>query len=181
MMTSTISVQFVSKVRPITEQMYDTKSIASVRDVARMVGLSTARFYQLQQSGIFPLPVYDINTRRPHYTEVQQQECMEVRRRNCGVNGKAIIFYSRRRSSPTPAPRPRSNRKEKTGAVTDTTHAEILDSLRGLGLTTATTAQVQSALKELFPSGVIGVDEGEIIRALFIHLRRQNSSDSVGR
>ena len=173
-MNTTISVQFPSKVHQMSEQMQPTKAIATVRDVARMVGLSPARFYQLQQAGVFPMPVYDIVTRRPHYTEEQQRECVEVRRRNCGVNGRAVLFYSRRLSAPTSALRPRATRKGKTPGTTDVAHAELLEAVQGLGLSKATAAQVAAAIKELFPAGVAGVDEGEIIRAVFVHLRRQN-------
>ena len=182
MMTTTIGVQFASEVHPMSEHNRQTKSVATVRDVARMVGLSPARFYQLQQVGVFPFPVYDINTRRPFYTEEQQLECLEIRRRNFGANGRPVLFYSRRHSTLTRTPRPHVTRKGKSagGTVQPTAHAEFLEAVRGLGLTTATAAQVTTAIKELFPVGIVGVDEGEVIRAVFIHLRRQNSGDSVG-
>ena len=37
--------------------------------------------------GVFPPPVYDLRTRRPHYTEEMQKMCMAVREKNVGVNG----------------------------------------------------------------------------------------------
>ena len=43
-----------------------TKSIVSISDMARMVGLSRARFYQLVGT-TFPFPVYDVATHRPFY------------------------------------------------------------------------------------------------------------------
>ena len=43
----------------------ETKAIVTVSEMARMCGLSRARFYQLQKAGIFPSPVYDVSTRRP--------------------------------------------------------------------------------------------------------------------
>ena len=73
-----------------------SKTVVSVAEMARMTGLSRARFYQLVNDGIFPSPVYDVHTRRPLYSEEMQQVCMEVRKRNCGVNGKPILFYSPR-------------------------------------------------------------------------------------
>jgi hypothetical protein len=45
------------------------KAVVSVSEMARMVGLSRARFYQLQQAGVFPLPVYDVASRRPVYPQ----------------------------------------------------------------------------------------------------------------
>ncbi len=50
-----------------------TKAAVTVAEMARMVGLSRARFYQLQDAGIFPLPLYDVSTRRPFYDEEAQK------------------------------------------------------------------------------------------------------------
>ena len=63
-----------------------------------MVGLSRARFYQLIGSA-FPFPLYQIVTRRPFFDEDLQQVCLEVRRKNCGIDGKPIMFYARRGGS----------------------------------------------------------------------------------
>ena len=72
----------------------ETKAIVSVSEMARMCGLSRARFYQLQKAGVFPAPAYQEG--RPVYTEEQQQVCLEVRKKNRGVNGKPVLFYARR-------------------------------------------------------------------------------------
>src|SRR4051812_19647808 len=157
-----------------------TKAVATVRAVAQMVGLSPGRFYQLQQAGVFPLPVYAIDTRRPHYTEEQQRECLEVRRRNCGINGKPVLFYARRIVAVTAPQASRRSGKLGTATVKGEKATEIVEGLKALGLKSVTTTQVNSALNELFPKGVTGADTGEVIRAVFIHLRRQNTGDSVG-
>ena len=155
------------------------KTIASVRDVCRMVGLSPARFYFLMKdTGVFPMPVYDIVTRRPHYTEEQQRECLEVRRRNCGVNGKPVCFYARRLDA-APAPRRRAARGSVASHPKE--HAGLVDALRGLGLASVTGAQVTAALKAVYPKGVGQTPEPEVIKAVFLHLKRQNSGDSAGR
>jgi hypothetical protein len=46
--------------------------------------------------------------------------------------------------------------------------------LQSLGLAGVTAAQVGAALKELYPQGMAGVDQAEVIRAVFLHLRRKN-------
>jgi len=74
-----------------------TKSAVSVTEMARMVGLSRARFYQLVRRGTFPPADQDSVSARPCYCEEKQRQILEARRRNCGVDGKAILFYSRRR------------------------------------------------------------------------------------
>jgi hypothetical protein len=57
----------------------------------------------------------------------------------------------------------------------------ILEGLRALGLTSISAAQVEPVIAELFPDGTSEADQGEVIRAVFLRLRRQNSGDSVGR
>ena len=87
-----------------------SKTIVSVAEMARMVGLSRARFYQLVREGIFPTPVYDVTTRRPFFTEEMQDICMGVKKRNCGANGKPILFYAARHPL---GQQPRSVKKPK--------------------------------------------------------------------
>ena len=64
-----------------------TKTVVSVAEMARMVGLSRQRLYQLMGC-TFPWPLYHVGTKRPFYTEELQQVCLEVRRRNCGIDGR---------------------------------------------------------------------------------------------
>jgi hypothetical protein len=155
----------------------ETKAIVTVSEMARMVGLSRARFYQLQKAGVFPSPLYDVATRRPIYDEELQKVCLEVRRRNCGVNGKPVLFYSRRVPITTVPSKPR----KVTAKPPKNEHTDLVDALQALGLGSVTKAQVEAAIKEVFPQGTAGMDEAEIIRALFLHLRRKNSSDNVGK
>jgi hypothetical protein len=145
--------------------MSSAKAAVSVTAMARKVRLSRARFYQLVRAGAFPPPVY--RGRRPVYTEDLQQVCLEVRRRSLGVNGEPVIFNARRRpTSPdreVPLPRPK---KQDIAA--------LLEGLNSLGLTTATAAQVQRITDELFPKGTSGLDRGEVLKAVFLHLRRSH-------
>jgi len=152
-----------------------TKSVVSVTEIARMVGLSRARFYQLVKKGTFPPADVDELTKRPCYGEDKQRQILESRRRNCGVDGKPILFYARRRdagqtkAAPHPTKQPKGNH-----------HADLIDGLGQLGVT-ATVAQVEPLLKELFPSGTDSLAPGEVIRAVFLRIRRQNSGDKQGR
>lgn len=151
-----------------------TKAAVSVSEMARMVGLSRARFYQLQSTA-FPKPVYDAETGRPFYNEELQQVCLEVRRRNCGIDGKPILFYARRTGSVVPT----TKRKKKPTQPKQSRYAEIVEGVRALGLTTVTAAQVEEAVGARYKLGTDGVDQVEIIRAVFLDLKRQNSSDNV--
>lgn len=138
----------------------NTKAVVSVAEMARMVGMSRARFYQLIGSA-FPPPVYDVSTRRPFYVEEMQAMCLEVRRRNCGIDGHPILFYCRRSAITTP--------KKKSSPKT-TSHTDLLEALKGLGLVT-TAIQVEAVLNEVFPKGTQNVAPGEVVRAIFIKLR----------
>ena len=111
-------------------------------------GCQRARFYQLVGT-TFPWPLYDVATRRPFYDEELQAVCLEVRRRNCGIDGKPVLFYARRPlATPVPVRKPR-----KAAAANDDRHADLLDGLKGLGLAGVTAAQVAEAVKELYPTG----------------------------
>jgi hypothetical protein len=154
-----------------------TKAVVTVSEMARMVGLSRARFYQLQKAGVFPQPIYDVATRRPVYTEEVQSICLEVRRRNCGVNGKPVLFYARRAPITTAPAKPR----RAAAKPSKYEHADLLDALQALGLVSVTAAQVGAAVKEAFPQGTAGVDESQVVRGVFLHLRRKDSGGNVGK
>ena len=157
-------------------ELVETKAAMSVSDVAGMVGLSRQRFHQLMQAGVFPRPKKDRASGRPFFDEAGQQKCLEVRRRNCGVNGKVVLFYARRQNCSTPNTQPNKSRMPITAQ-----HGEILDGVRALGVGTATAAQVTAAVKELFPKGTNEADPGEVIRAVFLRLRVKNTAEKVGR
>ena len=93
------------------DQIVQTKAVVTVSEMARMVGLSRSRFYQLVEAGVFPQPVYSVANRRPIYVEEAQKVCLEVRRRNCGVNGQPVLFYARGH----PAHGPRRRRRADDG------------------------------------------------------------------
>ena len=145
------------------------KAAVSVAEMARMVALSRQRFYQLIGS-TFPHPVYDVATKRPFYTEELQAICLQVRLRNFGIDGRPVLFYARRNVI---APKRASRPQAKVSRAKADDHAALLDGLRALGLMTATTVQVSAAMKELYPSGVNGTDQGELLRSVFLHLRAQ--------
>jgi hypothetical protein len=147
----------------------ETKAFVTVSEMARMVGLSRARFYQLQKAGVFPAPVY--RSGRPVYSEPLQQVCLEVRRTNRGANGEPVLFYGRQRKPAKRIPRPTKPTPNKDVQA-------LLDGLNALGLTTATAAQVQEVARELFPKGTTGLDQAEVLRAVFLHLKRGGQGKS---
>ena len=70
---------------------------------------------------------------------------------------------------------------KKAAVVKNDKHADLIDGIKGLGLATVTAAQVAEAVKELYPQGMPEAANGEVLRAVFLHLRRQNTRDNVGK
>ena len=150
------------------------KEAVSVAEMARMIGLSRARFYQLIGS-TFPPPVYDVASRRPFYTSDLQAKCLDVRHRNCGINGKPVMFYARRMViAPS---RPRLSRKKPISA--NDQHNDLTEGLKSLGLVDVTAAQVGATVKQLYPCGVKDVDGGEVLRSVFLAIQRRDSVDNL--
>jgi len=144
--------------------MSETPKVAvTVAEMARMCGLGRSRFYQLIGT-TFPFPVYDVSTRRPFYNQELQQICLEVRRRNCGIDGKPILFYAK------PINRKPSAKKSASKVVPVQGHADLIEGLKALGMN-ANGAQVNEAISTLYPSGTNGVDSSSILRSVFIHLK----------
>ena len=152
------------------DQFLPTKAVVTVSEMARMCSLSRARFYQLMQAGVFPHPVYCVSNRRPLYVEELQEVCLEVRRRNCGVNGRPVLFYARGQRTPA---MPRATRPAKPKPSQTCSHAELIDGLSSLGVF-AKADQVEAAIKAVYPNGTSAVNQGEVLRAVFLHIKRHN-------
>jgi hypothetical protein len=165
-------VQMLSKSCPMSNQ---AKAVVSVSEMARMVGLSRARFYQLIGT-TFPWPLYDVASHRPFFNQELQQVCQEVRQHNCGIDGVPLLFYTRRPQAPTTPKKRKPLRLDKKPA--EDKHTDLIDGIKGLGLM-VTAAQVASAIKESFPNGVAGLERAEVMRAVFLHLNRHISEDNV--
>jgi len=151
-----------------------TKAVVSVAEMARMCGLSRARFYQLVNEGVFPPPLYRIDTKRPFFNQDMQETCLEVRKKNCGLNGKPVLFYARRLAAPMTKPKttpPKNSHK----------YADLMEGLRALGLTNVTAPQVEAAFQQTFPHGKVGIDDETVLRTVFLFLKRQDSGENEGR
>ena len=129
------------------------KAVCSVAELARKLGLSRARFYQLLEMGVFPKPVYCTRTRRPFYPLDLQQQCIRIRKTGIGHNGQLIIFYNRQ--------------KDKSQNQLDPGYKQLADTLRQMGLN-VTLNTVKNTVKSLYPKGLPPyADEGTVIRDFF--------------
>ena len=136
------------------------KSICSVTELARKLELSRARFYQLQKTGVFPVPVYCLYTKRPFYPLDLQERCLEIRKTGIGHNGRPIIFYSKRDSITT-----------KPNNCSEHKYTELSDTLKQMGLKISP-AKAGKAFVALYPENWKEIDiNGEIIAEVFRYLQ----------
>lgn len=151
-----------------------TKMVVSISEMARMVGLSKTRFYQLIKSGAFPAPERDPDTNKPFYGADGQRAILGVRQRNCGVNGKPVLFYSRRRDvgSPRVTTRAKPQRNKPHHE-----YQELMAALTELGANVSL-QEVGPVVRELFPRGIEGEPAGEVIKKVFLRIRSQNRTDT---
>jgi len=132
------------------------KAVCSVTELAKKLGLSRARFYQLQKMGVFPEPIYCVRTKRPFYPLDLQQECINIRETGIGYNEQPIIFYSSRK-----------NKSGESQNQSDQEYEKLTNSLRKMGLN-VTRNKVKKAVKTLYPEGLAHrFNEGMVIRNVF--------------
>ena len=146
-----------------TKKMSISKPIVSMTEIAQMVQLSRARFYQLLQSGFFPKPLHDERSNRPYYDLELQKKILEARQSGIGSDGSFMLFYS---------PRKRETVSQTRKKKIDPQVKELADTLQTMGLDT-TAKQVQQGLSEIYPDGTNGEEQGVIIRELFRYLKSQ--------
>jgi predicted DNA-binding transcriptional regulator AlpA len=158
------------------------KAIVSVAEMSRMVGLSRSRFYQLVEQGVFPEPKRS-GKQRPYYDSEGQELCLGVRRKNCGINGKPILFYARRVEARTIAQRRVPSRPvsfarpKKSHPRASPLASSLIDGLRQLGVADLTDQKVAEAVNACFPQGVGGKPNEELLLIVFRYLVRQNSTE----
>ena len=136
------------------------KVVVSVAQMAEMLGLSRSRFYSLIQAGVSE-PIRHQSCKRPVFDADLQQKCLEIRQTGIGHNGNLVLFNRKRRKQP----KPRQDQHPYTEE-----QAELVEALKSLGLTVSGEA-VQAAVWELYPDGWSGIDQGEVVRRVFLKLR----------
>jgi len=144
------------------KKLLNLKPIVSVTEMAKMLKLSRARLYQLLEAGILPKPHHCERTKRPYFTEELQAKCLEVRESNVGANGQYILFYSPRKNGTKKSSRNKSKLSPQIVEMTET--------LNSMGLS-CSASEVQGAIEELFPDGIVNQDNGLVIREIFRHLK----------
>lgn len=144
-----------------SQKISNIKPIVSVKELVENIGISRARFYQLQQQGFFPHAIYDIRTHRPYFDERLQMLCYEIKDTGIGVNGQINIFYS---------PRKGTTKKTKQKKFINPIYKDFAESLNAMGLS-CSPKDVQTAAIELYPNGIEEFDHGLVIREIYRSLK----------
>ena len=153
------------------KKLSNMKAVCSVSEMAQKLELSRARFYQLQNVGAFPPPIYSIKTRRPFYDIRLQQICFEIRETGIDFSGEYILFYSaRKNTSDNPRKSSTSNNGRRSGK--NSQYQELIETLGMMGLE-VNYVQVQEAVKELYPDGIEAEDQGVVVREIFRFLKKR--------
>ena len=142
--------------------------VVSVRRMAELCQLSRSRFYDLVDAGVFPKPVQHPSSNRPMFDRQLQDKCLEIRRTGIGANGIPVLFNRKpKKADPAKPKAERPARHEPDPAI-----EPLIDALKGLGLSPAPQL-VMEAVTELYPSGITGLDLGDVIRKTFLFLQGQ--------
>ena len=144
------------------------KAFVSVVEMAEMLNLSKSRFHALVRRGVFPKPVLHESCKRPVFDLESQRKCLEIRQTGIGNDGQPVLFNRMRRSGQPRKQRQQQQPPTENRPVDD--HAELIDALKSLGLT-ATNEVVGKALAKIYPNGREGIEPGEVVRKVFLHLR----------
>ena len=146
----------------------ELKAICSVTELARILGFSRTRFYQLQKMGVFPMPVFCIRTKRPFYPMELQKKCIEIRETGVAYNGQPVLFYGEHKSRNKASCE--LSEPEKSCNKNRQKYEELTNTLRRMGLSVSCKA-VKNAIDALFPEGLQQhSDEGQAVRDLFRYL-----------
>jgi hypothetical protein len=148
----------------VTVQRPSDKSFVTVSEMAEKCQLSRSRFYDLIEAGVFPKPVRHPSSKRPMYDPSLQEKCLEIRETGIGANGLPVLFNRKPKRSG------RAKMQRQPAVVSEPDHADLLDALKELGLTTTAQA-VNEAVAALYPTGIAGIDQGDVIRKVFLHLQ----------
>ena len=147
----------------------------NVSTMAKLLGLSRSRLYQLTDLGVLLKPVYLIANKRPVYTREMAICNLGVKQSNVGINGEIVMFYSALISNPVAKSKTIIQKSTKHKVASSGKHNEFIDALESLGLENITSSQIDSAIHKCFPDGTENISEDNILTEIFRYLNCQNT------
>lgn len=155
----------------------------SIPAMCSLMGISRSRYYQLLTGSFILPPVYSLENKRAYFTREMAERNIAVVRNNCGLNGKICLFYNTSRRAGSSPVKPVKNREQKPKPSPDNknSYQDMIEGLTQLGLQDVKPSQVESVIRKLYPEGVENQDEGEVLKAVYRAIVKQNSQDNVNR
>ncbi len=152
----------------------DVPEYVNVSTMAKMLGLSRSRLYQLIEQGILLKPIDTELSKRSVYSREIIFRNLEVKKNNVGINGQIVMFYAQRsrRNMKAVAKLPKKSTKQRP---VQNEYKAIIEDLEVLGLSNIKSSDVASTIGVCFPDGTADVSENEILTVIFRHLKRQNT------
>ena len=148
-------------------------AVCNVSTLCKILGLSRARFYQLQQKGKFPFPVFDIHTRRPFFTRQLQDICLEIRSSGIAYDDTYILFNASQHRLDS-SQNKQISKTNKQPVAQNSKIIEVSETLRQMGIQNCTYSDVEVAIKRLHPTeSVETIDTGILVGELFRHFRNK--------
>lgn len=147
------------------------KAAITVSQMAELCEISRSRWYELVDAKVFPAPVVLLPIKRPVYDRTLIEKCLQIKESGIGLSGSPVVFnrklkkvWSTKQKATPPA-------KRQTGAPLI---EPIFDAVKALGLTTTMLA-VTDAVAAIYPTGIEGQDQGDLIRKTFLYLQGKRS------
>jgi hypothetical protein len=147
---------------PVSVPEPSEKAVYSVVEVAQLCQLSKSQFHVHIRKKVFPPPIQSESCKRPYYTHALACKCVEIRRTGIGFSGQ-IVLFNRKPTKP-------ASRKKAASPPAPVAPPEIVEAVKSLGLS-VTTDVVAAAIESLFPTGIAGLSQGDVIRSVFLHLQ----------
>lgn len=130
------------------------EKFVTISELSEILGISPSRLYDLIRDGILPEPLRNPKNQRPYFSSELTEACKQVVRTRVGLNGLPYTPNRKRNKDG------RSNHRSR--------HDSLVLSLAGLGLN-ATSKEVDEVVRSL-PEGL---EEGELVKQVFLALRRR--------
>ena len=157
--------------------------VVSINQLCQLMGVSRSRYYQLLADGFILPPLYYLESKRAYFTREMAERNIAVIRNNCGLNGKICLFYNTNRRTGSLPIKPAKNREQKPKPASDNknSYQDLIEGLTQLGLQDVKPSQVESVISKLYPEGIQNQDEGEVLKAVYRAIVKQNSTDNPNR
>lgn len=155
----------------------------SIPTMCSLMGVSRSRYYQLLTGSFILPPIYSLESHRAYFTREMAERNIAVIRNNCGLNGKICLFYNTNRRTGSSPIKPAKNREQKPKPASENKnpYQDMIDGLACLGLQDVKPSQIEVFVTKLYPEGVQNQDEGEVLKAVYRAIVKQNSTDNPDR